>query len=222
LIAIILRFVYNKSIMENTTDHLLSPLEVKQRQVATAVSFVANPLFVATPTFLVVALYSAPNPLQALVWWAVTVAGMTVAPLVFIARGVRAGRYTDHHVSQRSQRLVPLLFGVACFFGVFVSLLLLRASPVMLATVLASLMALAIATGVTQYWKISLHVVGITGTATILTLLFGIVAGIVYPLVLIVAWARWRVRAHTPLQALAGTLLAVSVTVLTFWFFGLL
>ena len=190
---------------------------------ATVISLVSNPLFVAIPTFLVIALYTAPSLLQAGIWWGITVFGISLAPLFFIRRGVRSGRYSDHHVSVRQERLVPLLFGIACFFGVFVSLILLRASSAMLATMTAALVSLMVATAVTRFWtKISLHLVGIAGTATVFTLLFGTVAGIIYPVVFVVAWARWRVRAHTVFQALLGTVLAVSVTVLTFWFFGLL
>jgi hypothetical protein len=190
---------------------------------ATVISLVSNPLFVAIPTFLIIALYTASSLLQACIWWGITVVGISLAPLLFIRRGVRRGLYSDHHVSIRQERLVPLSFGIACFFGVFVSLILLQASATMLATITAALVSLIVATGVTRFWtKISLHLVGIAGTATVFTLLFGTVAGIVYPLVFIVAWARWRVRAHTVFQAFFGTVLAVSVTLLTFWLFGLL
>jgi membrane-associated phospholipid phosphatase len=35
----------------------------------------------------------------------------------------------------------------------------------------------------------------------------------------LVGWARWQVRAHTLFQALAGTALAVTVTIMTFLVF---
>ncbi|MBO0794569.1 MAG: hypothetical protein J2P36_26955, partial [Ktedonobacteraceae bacterium] len=92
---------------------------------ARRISDVANPLFVALPTFLVAALATAPNVLQALFWWGITAVGISVAPFLFIWQGVRQGRYTDHHVSRREQRLIPLLFGLGCMVVVFVLLLLL-------------------------------------------------------------------------------------------------
>jgi hypothetical protein len=70
--------------------------------VATSISAVTNPLFVAIPTLGIIAIHTAPDPLQGLFWWGVTVVGISLAPLLFIARGVRAGRYSDHHVSVRA------------------------------------------------------------------------------------------------------------------------
>ena len=88
-------------------------------QLAHIISQVTNPLFVALPTFLLVALHTAPDTLHALLWWAVIVVGISVVPFVFILCGVRRGDYTDQHLSVREQRLIPLLFGLAtkCLSG---------------------------------------------------------------------------------------------------------
>jgi len=40
--------------------------------------------------------------------------------------------------------------------------------------------------------------------------------------VALIAWARWKLEAHTPFQAICGAVLAVAVTITTFWLFGLL
>jgi hypothetical protein len=151
----------------------------------------------------------------------ITVGGISAAPFLFILRGVRQGKYTDRHVSQREQRLVPLLFGISCVMVVFVLLLLLHASHAMMATMTAVIIALAIATVITRSWKISFHLVGIAGAVTSLSLIFGSFCLLLSPLVVLVAWARWQVHAHTLLQALAGTVLAVSVTIAIFGAFGL-
>ncbi len=182
--------------------HFLRTSEGPQLRLARLISEVANPIFVAPPIFFVIALHTAPNVMQALLWWVVAVVGIS-------------------HVSIREQRLVPLLFALGCVSFVFVLLLLLHASRPLLATVTAVLAACTIATVITRYWKISFHLVGMAGAVTVLCILFGPFAALLAPMVLLVAWARWRVGAHTPLQALAGTVLAVSVTVGTCWLFGL-
>jgi hypothetical protein len=193
----------------------------RTEQVAITLSFVTSPLFVAIPTFLVIALSTAPSPPVGLLWWGITVLGISLAPLLFIARGVRAGRYSDHHVSRREQRLLPLLFGIGCVVIVFLVLLSLHASSFLMATLTAAIVTLCVATVITVKWKISFHLMSIAGTATIFTLLFGSIATLLYPLVFFVAWARWRVRAHSIAQACAGTVLAVVVTLVVFWLFGL-
>lgn len=192
-----------------------------EERLAYIVSEITNPLFVALPTFLIIAVATAPTILQGLFWWGVIAVGTSAAPFFFIRRGVRRGRYSDHHVSVREQRLIPLLFGLGCALLVFLCLYLLHASQPLIATITATLVTGAIATVITQFWKISLHLVGIAGTVTVFWLLFGPLFLVLSPLVVIVAWARWRVCAHTPLQAAAGTVLAVGMTILTFWLFGI-
>jgi membrane-associated phospholipid phosphatase len=86
-------------------------------------------------------------------------------------------------------------------------------------TVVAVIVACGISLLVTRYWKISLHLVGMAGVVIVFILLFGPRLFVLSPLVILVGWARWQVRAHTLFQALAGTILAVIVTVATFLLF---
>lgn len=190
--------------------------------LAHIISEISNPLLVALPTFLIIALSSAPDVSHALLWWMVAVLGVSIAPLLFVWRGVRKGHYSDHHVSKREQRFIPLLFGLGCMAAAFILLYFLGTSRVLIATVTAVIVACGISLLITRHWKISLHLVGMAGAVTVFTLMFGPRLLLLSPLVALVAWARWQVRAHTVLQALAGTALAVSVTVAVFWLFGLL
>jgi membrane-associated phospholipid phosphatase len=190
-------------------------------KLAHGISAISNPLFVAFPTFLVIAVATAPDLPHALLWWMITVIGISIAPLVFVWRGVRLGRYSDHHVSIREQRFIPLLFGLGSVGIVFALLLALHASRSLIATVTAVIIVLGLSTAITRYWKISLHLVGMAGAVTAFVLLFGPLWLLLSPLVVLVGWARWQVHAHTPLQALAGTVLAVGVALAIFWLFGI-
>jgi hypothetical protein len=190
-----------------------------QQRLAHIISEISNPLFVAVPTFFVIALITSPDLLHACLWWVTAVLGISVAPFLFILQGVRKGRLTDHHVSKREQRFVPLVFGITCMILSFICLYLPGASPVLIATIVAVIVACGISLIVTRYWKISLHLVGMAGAVTVFALLFGPRLLVLSPLVLLVGWARWQVRAHTLFQALAGTALAVTVTIMTFLVF---
>jgi hypothetical protein len=191
---------------------------------AQIVSYIANPLVVAFPLYLVVALATAPTIIQGLLWWMVTAIGVSAAPLLFVWRGVRNGSYTDYHVSQREQRLIPLLFALGCMAMVFVLLLLLKASLALLATVTAMITSMVVALMITQLarWKISLHLIGMTGAIITLGIIVGTLLFFLAPLILLVGWAGWLVRAHTLLQACAGAALGGSISVVIFWFFGVL
>jgi membrane-associated phospholipid phosphatase len=54
---------------------------------------------------------------------------------------------------------------------------------------------------------------------TVFVLVLGWPALLLAPLVPLVGWARWQVRAHTVAQAVVGALIAVAVTLGTFWLF---
>lgn len=188
--------------------------------IAHLTSEIFNPFYVAVPLFLILALVSAPDVAHALLWWVIAAAGISLIPYGFILYGMRKGHYTDHFVSKREQRLIPLLVGVMCMSGSCLVLFLLHARIILIA-VTAVVVILLIATTITHFaqWKISLHLVGIAGAVTLLCLLFGpaLLAGT--PLIVLVGWARWKVGAHTPLQAVAGTCLSVGVSLIFYWFF---
>ncbi len=190
-------------------------------RVAHMVSVVTNPLFVAPPMIFLVAWRTAPDIWRALLWWVVIAGGLRGAPFLFILRGVRRGHYSDQHLSVREQRLVPLLFGIACTILVFGLLIVMRVPPALLSIVFAVLIVGVFTLSITLYWKISLHLVGIAGAIVGLSLVFGPVFLWLSPLVVLVGWARWRVHAHTIPQALAGTLLAIGVTFSVFFLFGM-
>jgi hypothetical protein len=200
-----------------------TPPTTNAEHIAHAISRITNPLFLVPPTFLFVALKTAPDLLHGFLWWAIICLGLSAAPILFIREGVRRGHYDDVHVSNRAQRTIPLLFGLLCMGLVFLLLVVLHATPALLATVTAALLALAIATVITHYgkWKISLHLVGISGSVTVLFLLANPFFLCLSPLIVLVGWARWKVQGHTFAQALAGAALAILLTVVTFKLFRL-
>jgi hypothetical protein len=214
-----------KNVMREREEGMANEVSVReagQRHIAHLVSQLTNPGFVALPTFLAVALHTAPTVSSALLWWLVTTIGISIAPLLYVSLGVRAGRYSDHHLSLREERLIPFVVGLVSTGGALTLLLLSHASAAFLATVTAVLVGAALALAITHgaHWKISLHVSGIAGAVTVLTLLFGWPALLLTPLLPLVGWARWRLGAHTIAQATVAMLIAVAVTGLAFRLFG--
>ena len=205
------------------TGFVGNPAQTRSEEVASRVSRVTNPLIVALPLFLAVSLATASTVPAALGWWVVLAVGISVGPLLFIRRGVRRGHLSDAHVSIRAQRLLPLSFGLLCMVLVLGILWLTAAPRPLIAAVVAALSATGMATAITHLarYKMSLHLVGVTGSLTICGLLFGVPVLFLLPLLPVVFWARWKVGAHTWDQAAAGSLLAVLITVAAWWCFGL-
>ncbi len=191
-------------------------------RLAYGISLLTSPFLLAVPLFGFVALSTAPTLPTGLWWWVIICLGLAV-PFLDIWLGVKQGRYTDMHISVRSQRLVPMMLGLGCIGGIFGCLLVLHASRALLATLTATLISFLVATLITQLakYKISFHIGALTGTLTVCCLLVSPLFLLLSPLVLLVGWARWKVEAHTALQAVCGAALALCLTVGSFWLFGL-
>ena len=72
---------------------------------------------------------------------------------------------------------------------------------------------------ITRYWKISTHALGITAPLAVLTLLYGNETLPFWVLVPMVGWARVYVKAHTVMQVIAGSALALVSTLVFFHLF---
>ncbi len=77
--------------------------------------------------------------------------------------------------------------------------------------------AIVVMTRVTTVWKMSMHLTGAAGTATVLVLLYGRRALPLMGLVPLVAWSRYVLDHHTPAQALAGAALGAAMPLLVFY-----
>jgi membrane-associated phospholipid phosphatase len=169
-----------------------------------------------------ISLSTAATVTEGLGWFAIIGVGLLV-PFGVIWWGVKKGALTDVHVSRRSQRLIPLLVSLVALSGMLAGLLVLSASRPLVATLVAIIVEFALAILITQgaTYKISLHIDSAAGAVTVYCLLVGTVFLALAPLVVLIAWARWKLEAHTPLQSICGAALGVVVTITTFWLFGL-
>ena len=149
-------------------------------------------------------------------WWGLPGALFAaVIPLGYVLHGVRKGRLTDHHIPERADRRIPLLFGTASLVVGLLLLILLGAPREVLALLTAGGCGLAVFALVTHWWKMSIHAGVAAGTVAALTAVYGPVALLGAPRVLLGGWARVRLTAHTPAQvvvgALAGALIAGTI-----------
>jgi membrane-associated phospholipid phosphatase len=187
-----------------------------RRRVARLVSEALAPTSFAALMPLLVVWWRAPGPLQALGWWLVAVVFTAVLPTVFVLRGVRRGRLSDHHIAVRAQRPVPLLVGTASV-AAGLGLLLAGGAPTDLVALVAAMVAgLVVSLLVTLRWKISLHTGVAAGSVVVLVLAFGSALLALAPVVGLVGWARVQLGDHTPAQTIAGAGLGATVAALVF------
>ena len=133
-------------------------------------------------------------------------------PAVIVDVGVRQGRYTDHHLRRREQRAVPLTLAAVSVTTGAVVLALVGAPRAIVALQVAVLTTLVVATAVTLVRKISFHLAVVAASATALALVGGPWWSLAWLAVPVSAWARLRLRAHTPAQIVAGAIVGAGVT----------
>jgi membrane-associated phospholipid phosphatase len=125
-------------------------------------------------------------------------------PYAFVLYGVRRGRFTDHHLGDRRQRLVPLLFGVATSAAGIVALALAGAPRLLIAGAGTTGIGLLVGAAVSHFWKMSGHT---AAAAAVLVICAGVGHGwplLAAPMVAVIGWARVRLKDHTVSQVCAG------------------
>jgi membrane-associated phospholipid phosphatase len=71
---------------------------------------------------------------------------------------------------------------------------------------------------VNLYWLISIHTTAVMGTVVLGGLIFGVkVALILSPLIILVCWARYYLKRHTPAQLAAGLALGALTPIGLAW-----
>lgn len=172
-------------------------------RVAVAVSEVFAPAVLVSLFLVLVSTTSAPWPQSAL--FALVSVGFTTAlPLGWVLALVRRGLLTDHHISRREQRAPVLAAAVVSIVVGILVLGLVGAPEAILVAVVSTIAGVVMVLAVNLWWKLSAH----SAVAVFVTIGGILVTGpAAVPLALVpaaVGWSRVHLRAHTPLQVLAG------------------
>ncbi len=157
---------------------------------------------------------------QGVLWALAALLILTGIPLVYIWLGVRRGWVADWELSRRSDR--PRFILVSLSSDILALVVLGLAGAPRLVWLLALIYACLGVTmfTISNFWKISLHMVGVSGFATLLTYVFGPSAAWTFASLPLVAWARLYRRKHTPAQLVAGALGGALITLLVLYVAG--
>ena len=187
----------------------------RRTAVARVITEIGGPAVCAVTGLLVVAIRNAGSGAGA-AWGGFAALFVAGIPMGYIAKGVKAGKWSDHHVADRSQRATPLAVALVSVAACAALLAAVDAPRELIALVLAMLAGLAVVLTVTHCWKVSIHSAVAGGLLTTLVVLFGPWALLGLPVLAAVAWSRTVLDAHTWPQVVVGTLLGAGVAVSTF------
>ena len=151
-----------------------------------------------------------------LAWAILTLAIVTGIPLAYLLVGKRRGWVSDLEMSQRAER--PRFILVSAVSDAFALLLLCTfGAPHLLRLMVLTYLCLGVTMlAISRRWKISLHMVGVSGFSVAMVFVFGLPASIAFLSLPLVGWARWHRRKHTLAQLIAGALGGALITALVF------
>lgn len=137
-------------------------------------------------------------------------------PTMFITRGIARGRWDDRNVGARRPRLIVLAFILTSVTAGLVVLAVFGAPRELTWYFGCMLGSVAVLAAITTVWKISIHCAVASGSATILSLMFGLALTPAYLLVALTAWSRVELKDHTTAQVIAGSVLGAAAAAVTY------
>ncbi len=139
---------------------------------------------------------------------------IAVAPVVMVLYLFKKG-YVDLHVSRGERRPIFFIPALAAYISAAVVFVSLECKILYLLSVAYLSISLTVLL-VTLFWKISIHMAGLTGAITALTLVLGANYALLYLLALPLGWARTEIEAHTVPQVVIGAVVGMGVTTLVY------
>ena len=185
------------------------PLRRRRVLVDTARVFstVCNPFVTAIALYVILAHAYAKDTRTFWTWLFASTFWSSIGPMLSVFWLYWTGRISDLDMSERSEReAVFSIFVISYGLGTL-TLHCIGAPPMLVASMAGYTAASFVVQTITRYWKISTHALGITAPLTTLIALYGQQPLPFAVLIPIVGWSRIYLRAHTPLQVVAGTLL---------------
>lgn len=187
-----------------------------RRRLARLITEVLAPSPLCAALLVAVAAKSAPSVGDALRWGLLAAGFVSVFPFLYILRGVRQRRLSDHHVGAREQRPALLLLFVAVVVVGTGLLAALGAPRPVVALIAAMAVGLAVSLAITLVWKVSVHAATAAGAAVILLLVFGPALWPCLAIPPLVAWSRVEIGDHTPAQVVVGMGMGAAVAAAVF------
>ncbi len=191
---------------------------MRKRLFARIVTEVSGPAVVVIAGIVVVTWRNAVNA-AAVTWGAVAILLCACLPMAYVVRGVRAGKWVDHHIPDRDNRSVPLLVGFGSMAAALLLLLAEKAPSELTSLIVAHIAGLTVIIVITRFWKVSVHAASSGALVGLLLALYGAWALFGLLALALVMWSRTVLDAHTWAQVTVGA--SVGLTVMMAVFTGL-
>src|SRR3989344_6331915 len=185
------------------------------RNLARLISFLLSPLILFLPTPFILVLKETGNISYSLKWTFFSYIFL-FSIVLFVLLGMLIGFFSDYDVSKKEER--PKLFA---FFGIATflylgALILLDGPKVLYLVIFGIILGVFIISLVNNWIKASIHTATVSAFTLSLVILFGNTFIPALLLIPAMAWARIKIKKHTPLETLTGGLLGITLTIIVY------
>lgn len=122
----------------------------------------------------------------------------------------------DFDISDKNERIFPLLFGALSYLLGVIMLFIAGAPSVITVLMFCYFSNALLIIFITYFWKISLHSMSIAGPTAAMTYVFGYSGLLLGIPLLMVMWSRIYLNKHTPAQVIVGAVTSFVFTWLQF------
>jgi len=177
---------------------------VPARTFAAGLSAVTTP-YITAPAFILLAGLHFVDSLLELALYGGVVVGFTVAiPLAYASYLRGQGRVDSIHIYERRARLAPMaLTGASSCAGLGLLYALNAPTDILRLGVLLILLAMTVL-GATYVIKVSGHVTAWATGTTVMVVVYGPAASLLYLVALPVGWSRLALERHRPVEVMVG------------------
>ncbi|MEK7502348.1 MAG: phosphatase PAP2 family protein [Patescibacteria group bacterium] len=185
------------------------------KNLARLISLLSSPFVLFLPTPFILVFKETGNISYSLKWTFFSYIFL-FSVIFFVLLGMLVGFFSDYDVSKKEER--PKLFA---FVGIITflylgSLILLNGPKVLYLIIFGIILGVFTISLVNNWIKASIHTATVSAFTLSLVILFGYMFIPILLLIPAMAWARVKIKKHTPLETLAGGFLGVILTIIVY------
>ena len=186
-----------------------------KHRIAKSISYISDPLFLATPIPFLLVLWASEDVFYSLKWSVFSMMFFAFIGL-FVLYGVKRNVFSDVDVSKREQRPAFYAFAVYVCLLYLGSLLLLDGPPVLFLAGCGVLLSIVAITIVNLKIKASVHVATVTALIFIVSILYGDAFLFFLLFIPLIIWSRIVTKRHTMQEAVIGGSVGVILTLIVY------
>ncbi|MDP3012459.1 MAG: hypothetical protein HQ569_02895 [Actinobacteria bacterium] len=187
---------------------------------AKALSYIFDGTIISIPILIIICIVLVDNTTRALGWAVLCLTFAMIIPYLYIRILIRKKVLDDLHISNKEDRIKPIIITIISNTVGFSILYILKAPLFLKAMFLIVIISTIIFGIITYFWKVSAHTAWITFMVITFNILFGKWMLFLLPLIPMVGWARVKIKRHTVKQVISGSIISFITTFFVYLRYG--